>query len=79
MTTATDLTPDTYPGVAILQGGKIVQVGSSGIINILSGGQLQAAGVLAGPTAALTDSTGGTASNTLSAITAALLQPDRPH
>ena len=50
------------------QGGAVDVIG--GELRIASGGKLTANGTQAGPTATITDNTGGTASATLAAITA---------
>src|ERR1700733_8059020 len=62
--------PSIGTQIQIDQGGAVLAVGPSGTIDIAPGGKLTAAGVQAGPTSALTDSTGGTPSGTLAAITA---------
>jgi hypothetical protein len=52
------------------QGGSVWVIGPSGILDFAVGAKMTNAGVQAGPTSAITDSTGGTPSTTLAAITA---------
>ncbi len=53
------------PKVYHKQGGDVLVVASGGEINVESGGKLTAAGTQASAIASLTDSTGGTANDTL--------------
>ena len=64
--------PDgTYqPKVYRDQGGDKVTVKSGGVINIETGGAIQANGTQASALSAITDSTGGTPATTFAAITA---------
>jgi len=66
--TTIDTSVDTQ--VYLKQGGGELVIGPTGVLNILAGGQILAAGVQASDIGAITDSTGGTGSATFAAITA---------
>lgn len=64
--TVIDPTVDTQ--VYIKQGAAEAVIGPTGVLNILTGGKILAAGVQAAHVPALTDNSGGAASDTIAAI-----------
>ena len=56
--------------IQLLQGNLILAVGATGVIDVAAGGMFTYNGVQQGPTAPITDDTGGTPSTTFAAITA---------